>query len=409
MTWGTHSYGLERVAIDATRAFSDRFGRAPAWLVAAPGRINLIGEHTDYNGGYVLPMTIDRYVVIAASPAAALHGRRMTIHSESLGSTADIGLDAEVGRGAPAWSNYVRGVLAGFQKRLAERRLEIPAVDALIASNLPRGGGLSSSAALEVATANLLELVTGLRLASLEKALMCQTAEHDYAGVPCGLMDQLVCVQGDARGPLLIDCRAQVARRVPLDDGVTVLISNTGIRHALADGAYAQRRAECEAAARRLGVACLREADVDTVEGARQILGPVGHRRARHVVTENARTVRAAELLEVGDLDGVGALMYESHCSLRDDYEVSCPELDVLVDAAREIGSAAGVYGARMTGGGFGGCAITLLRTNPVEAVARELERRFERFTGRSLDAFVSRPADGGGRLDPGRFGIGAS
>lgn len=412
MTFGKHSIALERVAHDAVRGFVDRFGGPPTWLVAAPGRVNLIGEHTDYNGGYVLPMTIDRHVVIAASPAAGSDQRRMRVHSVAAAASAEIGLETEVHPGSPPWSNYVRGVVAGFQKRLSHLShgpAEIPSVDAVVASNLPQGAGLASSAALEVATANLLEVLTGVELTGMEKALLCQMAEHDYAGVPCGLMDQLICVHGDAGGPLLIDCLTQKARQVPLaDGGVTVLISNTDVRHRLADGAYAQRRAECESAARDLGVACLREASLDAVESAREALGAVLHRRARHVVTENARTVKAAELLEIGDLDGVGALMYESHRSLRDDYEVSCPELDVLVDAARDLGIRAGVYGARMTGGGFGGCTVTLMRTDQVEAVVLELGRRFERRTGRPLEAFVSRPASGGGKLDAGRSGLGA-
>lgn len=410
MMSGYHSTNLDRVAFDAVRSFADLFGREATWLVGAPGRVNLIGEHTDYNGGYVLPMTIDRHVVIAASPAPPANVRRMRVHSLSVGASTDIALDADVSRGDPRWSNYVRGVVAGFQRLLSSRGVGIPAVDVVIASSLPQGGGLASSAALEVATANLLEQVMGLDLAPLEKAHLCQTAEHDYAGVPCGIMDQLICAQGDATGPLLIDCATLERRRVPLgDQAVTVLVSNTNVRHSLADGAYAQRRAECESAARSLGVGHLCETDIHEVESTRDVLGAVVYRRARHVLTESARTTKAADLLEAGDLDGVGALMYESHRSLRDDYEVSCPELDVLVDAARELGNAAGVFGARMTGGGFGGCTVTLLRADQVETVKRELARRYEQRTGRTLDAFVSRPGPRGGKIDASRAGRGTA
>ncbi|HXN32317.1 MAG TPA: galactokinase, partial [Polyangiaceae bacterium] len=312
-------------------------------------------------------------------------------------SLVEIALDEPQRRGDPSWSNYVRGVLAGFETRGAR----IPSLCALIASGVPLGAGLSSSAALEVAVATLLETVTGMRLDPIDKARLCQTAEHEFAGVPCGLMDQLVCILGEEKGPLLIDCRSETARTVPLSDPtVSILIANTNVRHSLGDGAYARRRAECERAALELGVASLRDATAETVDGARDGLGPVLHRRARHVVTENARTLEAARTFEAGALRETGALLYASHRSLRDDFEVSCAELDALVEVAQELGERSGVYGARMTGGGFGGCTITLVRTGQVEAVSRELRRQYELRCGRALDAFVSRPVRGVRELD---------
>jgi galactokinase len=234
-----------------------------------------------------------------------------------------------------------------------------------------------------------------------EKAHLCRQAEHEFAGVPCGLMDQLASVLGDAAGALLIDCRVEVVRVVPFDDpGMSLLVCNSNVKHALADGAYGRRRAECAEAARQLGVSSLRDATPEMVDGARDI-DPIVRRRARHVTTENARTLAAAAHLEAHEFAAVGALMYESHQSLRDDFEVSAPEVDVLVDAAREAGAAGGVLGSRMTGGGFGGCTVTLVRTEAVASVAETIVRAYHRRTGRTATPFVSRPARGAHLVDP--------
>jgi galactokinase len=393
--------GPEAVARAAARAFEARFKTPPAWLVVAPGRVNLIGEHTDYNAGFVLPMAIERYTVMAAAPASAVSdGPRsptLRVHSAALNASVDIPLDSPQRPGEPSWSNYVRGVVAGFQAR----GVSVPSLCASIESDVPLGAGLSSSAALEVATATLLEVVTGTTLDPLDKARLCQTAEHAFAGVPCGLMDQMVCVLAEQGGPLLIDCRSEVARVLSMADAtVSILIANSNVRHSLAASAYALRRAECEQAARTLGVEALRDATPAMIDDARAALGPVVHRRARHVVTEDARTLEAARALEAGDWRTAGALFYESHRSLRDDYEVSCAELDVLVDAARELGERAGVFGARMTGGGFGGCTVTLAKRDQVDAIEHALGRMYERRTGRAMTGFTSRPARGAHALD---------
>jgi galactokinase len=379
-------------AAAAARQFTERFGRPPVWLAAAPGRVNLIGEYTDFNGGHVLPMAIDRYVVMAAAPAPAGAVPRLRVRSSAVDSEVEVPLGAPVVRGEPAWANYVRGVVAGFQRA----GTALPALDALVASEVPVGGGLSSSAALEVATATLLEAAAGTPLDPREKARLCRQAEHEYAGVPCGLMDQLASVLGDPAGPMLIDCKTQAVRIVPIaDPHASVLICNTNVHHALGDGAYARRRAECAQAARDLGVEELCDATPAALEAARGRMDPVVHRRARHVIGEEARTLAAAEALAAPDLRRAGALMYESHRSLRDDFEVSCPELDTLVDIAGEIGEAGGVHGARMTGGGFGGCTVTLVQSARVPAVAEILRSEYLRRTGRALTDFVSRPARG--------------
>jgi galactokinase len=385
----------------AAQAFRARYGTAPRWLAVAPGRVNLIGEHTDYNGGYVLPLAIDRHVAIAAAPAPASAsgtGAGLRAFSAALETSVDIPLDGRLAPGEPGWANYLRGVVSGFG-----RRGPIPGpIDAAIVSDVPLGGGLSSSAALEVATATLLEGVTGTALDPREKARLCRQAEHEFAGVPCGLMDQLASVMGDEAGALLIDCQFELVRVVPFaDPAVSVLICNTNVKHALADGAYLRRRTECIEAARQLGVPSLRDASPEMVEAARGIFDPVVRRRARHVATENARTLAAAAHLEAREFAEVGALMYESHRSLREDFEVSCPELDILVDIARGIGQAGGVWGSRMTGGGFGGCTVTLVRTDAVDAVADAMSRAYASRLGAPPATFVSRPAQGAHLVDP--------
>ena len=280
--------------------------------------------------------------------------------------SVDIPLAATPVPGEPRWANYARGVVAGF----GARGLVPPALDALMISDVPLGGGLSSSAAFEVAIATLLEAALGKTLEPTEKARLCRAAEHDYAQVPCGIMDQLISVLGDEAGALLIDCRTEQTRLVPFaDPAVSLLIANSNVRHSLGDGAYAARRAACVEAAQKLGVPELGQATPAMVAAAEAALGPLLHRRARHVVTENARTRAAADALAGGDWRAAGALMYESHQSLRDDFEVSSPELDTLVDLACEIGEAGGVFGARMTGGGFGGCTVTLAATDRVTAI----------------------------------------
>jgi galactokinase len=320
----------------AAKDYSTQFEQPARWAAMAPGRVNLIGEHTDYNDGFVLPMAIERQVAIVAGPADG----GVQLYSCELGEQATVELNGAVEKGEPSWTNYVRGVIAGFQ----QRGVEVPPFAAAIASDVPIGGGLSSSAALEVATATLLEQITGHRLDPLEKALLCQWAEHNYAGMPCGLMDQYVAVMGREGRLVLLDCQDQTSRLVKFDDpSVAVLIANTNVKHELTGGEYAERRGQCEEAAKTLGVPSLREATAEALRAANDKLDPTAVRRARHVISEIARTTEAAGLIEQGDWPAVGKLMYESHESLRDDFEVSCAELDAMVEAARGIGPAGGV------------------------------------------------------------------
>ena len=370
-------------------AFSAHYGRAPRWIASAPGRLNLIGEHTDYNDGFVLPMAIEFRTAIAAAPNDS---SRITLRSDAASETAVIELAEPLRPEGPGhWLNYPKGVLAGFAAAGYRPR----GFDALIASSVPIGAGLSSSAALASATATLLEAVCAVELDPVRKALLCQHAEHTYAGVPVGIMDPFICILARRDQVLLLDCRSREAQWVPFEDPeVTVLAVNTNVKHRLLDGAYAERRRQCEAAARALGVRSLREADLGMLARTAG-LDALIRRRARHVITEIARTAEAARCLRGRDWPALGGLIDASHDSLRDDYGVSSPELDAVVEIARSIGPRGGVFGCRMTGGGFGGCAIALIATREAEAIRGEIGAQYRRRTGMAATMFVSRPAAG--------------
>jgi galactokinase len=380
---------LDALVKAAEEEFARRLGRPPRWVAAAPGRVNLIGEHTDYNDGFVLPMAIDRYVVVAADrPAQPLAQARL--FSVARGEWATAPVEGPITPAGAPWGRYVQGVLAGC---LAAGLRPGP-FEAVIHADLPLGGGLSSSAALEVAAATLVEALAGATLAPLRKALLCQRAEHEFAGVPCGIMDQCSSVMGRAGALLLLDCRAREVRLTPLAGAeVVALIVNSNVRHELTDGGYAARRCQCEGAARTLGAAALRDVTPERLERERSRLDDVHYRRARHVVTENERTVEAADALRRGDWDTVGRLMYAGHASLRDDFQVSCAELDLLVELA--AGAGAGVIGSRMTGGGFGGCTVSLVRREALDGVVGHVREGYRRQAGREATVFVTRPVDG--------------
>ena len=373
-------------------AFRDRFGRPPVFAAAAPGRVNLIGEHVDYCGGFVLPLAIERATVMAAAPRPVAGNAPVArVHSTAFQETVELPLVPGDGPAAetPGWSRYVAGVIAGF----LDRGATIPSFDAVVDSTVPLGGGLSSSASLEVVMATLLVALADHAISPLDLALLCQRAEHEFAGVPCGVMDQCAIALAKQDHLLLLDCRSLDSVQVPFHrPDVTVLVTNSNVRHSLGDGAYAARRADCERAAAILGVRSLREATPAQVDVARGALGDRGFRRARHVVTEIARTQAAAVAVTHGRWEEMGALMAESHASLRDDFEVSCPELDLLVELAA---GEPGVIGTRMTGGGFGGCTVTLVEATRAEAVMATVSRGYRLRTGRDCTTFTTRPAAG--------------
>ena len=356
------------------------------WVARAPGRVNIIGEHVDYNDGWVLPMAIEQCVTMWAMPA---EGHTATFTSALSDEVVTLNLTAPGPQSTPAWGYYVQGVVWEFVR---ETGVTLPGFVAHVESTVPQGSGLSSSAALEVATATLLEKIAGVSLVPMAKARLCQRVEHDYVGMPCGLMDQAASTLCRADHLLLLDCMTNDVRHVPFgDEGVVVLIANTGVTHALVDSEYALRRQQCEDALRTLGVASFRGLELSALDK----LAGVFLQRARHVINENARTLATVAALEVGDWATVGECLYGSHASLSGDYEVSCTELDCLVGAARSWPIGGDVIGARMTGGGFGGCTITLLREGARAAVERHLATEFCDQFGRVPAFWIARPAQG--------------
>lgn len=373
----------------AKNFFLKAFGQPPRWIASAPGRVNLIGEHTDYNDGFVLPMAIEYRTAVAAD---VTNDKTVTLHSATTGESATFKIEKDMKPGEPHWANYVKGVIAGFV------RLGVPlkGIAAVIDSDVPLGSGLSSSAALEVATATLLEAMSGKPIDPVQKALLCQQAEHEFAGVPCGIMDQFISTMGQQNHLLLIDCRTQKGELVPFSDpSLEVLIINTNVRHSLADGEYGKRRAQCEAAAKALNVRALRDATLADLNGVKKDLDPIVYRRARHVISENDRTTEAANCLRSGQLEQLGKLMYASHASLRDDYEVSCEELDLVVELAKKIGPDGGVIGCRMTGGGFGGCAVALVKAEHAKAIGNQIRESYLAKTKNHATVFLSRAGAG--------------
>ena len=357
-----------------------------AFVVHAPGRVNLIGEHTDYNDGFVVPMAIERGVTITVTRR---RDRMAAFRSEREAGAAMLDLRAALEPGRSDWARYPAGVLAGYQ-RLG---WEIPGFDAVITADLPAGGGLSSSAALEVATATVIEMLCGQALDPLARALLCQRAEHEFAGVPYGIMDQCAVAFGRAGHALLIDCLSREIRAVPFGgDDVALLVVNSGVRHSLADGEYARRRAECASAAAALGCGSLRDVTTAIWSARHHALSDLERRRAGHVLAENGRTLAFVAAIEQRDWPAAGRLMQESHASLRDLYEVSCRELDTLCEITIRQ---PGVFGCRMTGGGFGGCAIALVTAAAADAVAAAVHRDYLLATGIDAEMFATRAAAG--------------
>ena len=388
---------LNDLAIHVAAEFQKTYGRPPRWIAAAPGRVNLIGEHTDYNEGFVLPMAIEFHAVMAADrPLDA--GNVITLQSTQEQERVRIDLSEPVRPCAPKWGNYPRGVVARF----LARGIDPGGLDVLLHSTVPAGSGLSSSAALEVCTATLIEAVTGESIDPIEKALLAQKAEYDFAGVPCGIMDQFVSTLGRKGHLLLIDCRSHKTELVPMGDPtVEVLIINTNVKHELASGEYAARRAECGQAAKIIGVASLRDATAEKLEKSKARMSGVVYRRARHVIGEILRTVQATREIREANWPAVGQLMYESHFSLRDDYEVSCKELDAIVEIAAEIGQQGGVFGCRMTGAGFGGCAVALVKADSMNSITRKIAMEYRSRTGIEAAFHNSRPAEGATIIKP--------
>jgi galactokinase len=378
------------------RRFQASFGGAADFVTRAPGRVNLIGEHTDYNEGFVLPCAIDRDTLVAARPRA---DRLVRVLAVDLGNLSDeFNLDAvqdgppEKGASAGHWADYVRGMAWALQRQ----GHALQGLDLAITGNVPRGAGLSSSASLEVAVGQAFRQACRLdRLDPTTLALLAQAAENDYVGCRCGIMDQFISAHGQAGHALLIDCRSLTGRQVTLPPDLAVLIAHSRVRRGLVDSEYNLRRSQCEVAARHFGLAALRDLDAAHLAARAGELDPVVHRRARHVVSENARTLQAAQALAKGDLACVGKLMAQSHASMRDDFEITVPAIDQLVEILAEtIGNQGG---ARMTGGGFGGCVVALLPQARVAAAVEAVKRHYRSPQGEEAQIHLCHASAGAG------------
>ena len=397
---------IESLQARAASELNQWTGSAARWSAAAPGRVNVIGEHTDYNGGWVLPMAIDRYTVLVAAPG--LQADRIRVRSLSLGEQSAVSLSRLSDLSDDKWMRYLQGVLAEY----AHRAVVCPPLDIVVASSVPVGGGLSSSAALELAMAHLIEAVTETTWSPSERIRAAVSAERDGAGVPCGIMDQTIVEQGEQGCVLLLDCaQGLISSTIPCDDlQIAWLVIHSGVSHDLADGAYAQRRAECEMICEALQVGSLRDVTpemITTLTPDLPALSPIQSpiqsrlkvpfdevllRRARHVVTENQRVLAATEALKTANWSTLGELLFESHHSLRDDYQVSCEELDVLVELAQAQDD---VFGARMTGGGFGGCIVALVDREALSSVATSISQGYVQRVGLSPQCYRVKPASG--------------
>jgi galactokinase len=371
------------------QSFSARFASKPR-IFRAPGRVNLIGEHTDYNDGFVLPAAIDLYTWTAVSPRP---DKKLRVYSENLGESSEIDLAQGDPRPRDHWSDYVHGVALMLQGSGVALR----GCDVAIFSDVPSGAGLSSSAALEVSVASALLALSGLSLPLTELAKLCQRAENEFVGARVGIMDQFASCFGSAHHAILLDCRSLEYKLLPLPAGITMVICNTMVKHGHSGGEYNDRRAQCEEGVRLLSkyfpsIKALRDVSAAQLESHRGDLPDLIYRRCHHVVSENERVLSAVSALESGDLKEAGRCMAESHSSMRDDYEISCRELNLMVDLAR---GREGLVGSRMTGGGFGGCTVNLVRTASVERFTAEMRSAYHQATGISPEIYVSTAGTG--------------
>ena len=379
----------DREQVAAT--FAEMFGGEAELAVRSPGRVNLLGEHTDYNDGFVLPIAIDRDIVMVGRKRKA---STVTAYTDNLSQDCSFDLSSIERVGRPTWINYLMGVA----DQLAKAGVSLSGAEVAFRGDVPFGAGLSSSAALEVATALTLLGLSGSSMEAVELALLCQRAENSFVGVQCGIMDQFVCRLGEEGKALFLDCRSLDYDLVPLGQaGVLVMICNSKVRRGLAASEYNTRRRECEEAVEELravmpGITSLRDVTPEDVERHADALSPLHARRARHVATENRRVVDGVEALRRGDLGLFGELMNASHGSLRRDYQVSCPELDSLVDLACEV---EGVFGARMTGAGFGGCTVALVAEDAEGEFVKRVDDGFVELFGYRPELYSCRPVDG--------------
>lgn len=378
---------------DTQKIFIKKFGEGGTIIISrAPGRVNLIGEHTDYNDGFVFPMALDFQVVVAARKSDT---HLVRIYSADFDETVEFSIDQPIVYDKEKrWSNYLRGVLVMLQ----EAGVKLCGMDIAFQGNVPQGSGLSSSAALEVATSIMAQKILGFNIAKPNLAKLCQRAENKFVGMNCGIMDQFISMMGQQGHALFLDCRSLDYQLVPLELGdCRIIICQSGVKHTLVDSEYNKRRQECEQGVAILtkhfpSVKALRDATMDQLEAVKAELDPIVYSRCKHVITEDERVLSSIKALNRDDLKTFGQYMNASHDSLRDDYQVSCPEIDLLVDLAREVN---GVLGTRITGGGFGGCTVTLIQSTAENQFKEHITKNYQAKTGIVPQIYISTAANG--------------
>lgn len=381
---------LKTRVVDSFRA---TYGNEPELLVAAPGRVNLIGEHTDYNDGFVLPCAIDYETIVAAQHNDS--GRIKIIACDQNDETDDFDPAQPYASQKKEWKNHIRGVAASFR----ERGLPVGGMEIAVAGNVPQGAGLSSSASLGVALAKLFsEQLERGTLDATNLAQIAQQSENDFVGCACGIMDQLTSAIATSGSALQIDCRSLEVKAVAVPAELGLLVIHSGIKRGLVDSAYNERRAQCERAARHYDVPTLRDLTNEKLETNRAGLDDLSYRRARHVVTENDRVLEATEALENGNIAQLSQLMTQSHASMRDDFEITLPAIDQLVEMVGSVLNDSG--GVRMTGGGFGGCIVVLAERDRLDAVRAKVERDYRTPDGSKVQIFTCQPSSGAARLE---------
>lgn len=376
----------------AAKAFQEVCGYAATTFVRAPGRVNLIGEHTDYNDGFVMPCAIDYQAVVACAKRDDGIVRLISVDYDNAQDSFEVASEIKPTEDK-LWANYMRGVI----HYLKERDYAVGGADIAITGNVPLGSGLSSSAALEIVTGQAMKALYGLDVSQSDLAFIGQKSEHNFAGCMCGIMDQMISACGKEEHALLLDCRSLETKAVHIPQDVTIMIINSNVKHTLVDGAYNTRREQCEEAARIMGKKALRDATLKELDASDIEKGSDVYKRAHHVISENDRTVACADALIAGDLQKVGEYMYASHASMRDDFEITVPEIDYIVEVVAEVLGNKG--GVRMTGGGFGGCCVALMPSDMVENAKDAIEAKYEAKTGIKESVYICTPQDGAGAI----------
>ncbi|CAI3938018.1 Galactokinase (GalK) (PDB:1PIE) [Commensalibacter communis] len=382
---------MQKMIKEIQLLFGKKYGYSAGLIVQAPGRVNLIGEHTDYNDGFVLPCAINYNTLIASRPRTDYQVNMIAADFDGKDSFE---LNKPITHSENSWANYVRGVF----KYIQEVHPDFTGVDLVIHGNVPLGAGLSSSAALEVSVATTLKTLYNLTIDPKELAKICQRAENQFVGMNCGIMDQFISTLGEKDHALLIDCRSLETKSIPIPSDLSVVIINSNVKHGLVDSEYNLRRQQCEEAANILNVQKLRDATIELLEQQKENMNDVVYRRARHIITENARTLEAATALSENNITRMAELMQESHHSMKDDFEITAPAVDALVDIVKAVLGDKG--GVRMTGGGFGGCVVALAPTEMVDDIRQAVEKEYQAQTGLKESFYLCHATNGAGSVN---------